>query len=143
MFTRIRCALIVSALVTLPVQAASAQGKLNVSGLHANEPFCRTMIKQYEVLTTYTKSGLGLSDPSTKKKYFADQKALNATLVKTAPLSLKRDVMMLESDANRGYEAQLGTDRKAMMAALAPLRTPEHRAAAKRASDYCGASVKK
>ncbi len=101
------------------------------------------MIKQYEVMTTYTKSGLGLIDPATKKKYFADQKALNATLVKTAPISLKSDVLMLERDSNLGYDAQLGTDRKVRMAALAPLRRPEHLAAAKRASDYCGVSVTK
>ena len=94
-------------------------------------------------MTTYTRSGLGLIDPATKKKYFADQKALNGTLVKTAPLSLSSDVALLARDANLGYDAQLGTDRKARMAALAPLRRPEHLAAAKRASDYCGASVTK
>ncbi len=141
MLTRTRCALIVTALISLPLQAVSAQGKLNMSGIHANEPFCRTMIKQYEVMTTYTRSGLGLTNPATKKKYFADQKALNVILVKTAPRSLSSDIALLARDANIGYDAQLGTDRRAMMAALAPLRRPEHLAAAKRVSDYCGASV--
>lgn len=82
-------------------------------------------------------------DPASKKKYFADQKAVNFTLVKTAPLSLLSDVALLAPDANVSYDAQQGTDRKAMMAALAPLRRPEHLAAAKRANAYCGLSVTK
>ncbi|MEP6509679.1 MAG: hypothetical protein ABJC63_15740 [Gemmatimonadales bacterium] len=143
MLNTLRRASIVAALVLLPVQAASAQSKLNVSGIHAGEPFCKTMIKQFDLMTAYTRSASGITDPATKKKYFADQKALNATLVKTAPLSLSSDVALLARDANFSYDVQQGTDRKAMMAAIAPLRRPEHLAAAKRANAYCGLSVTK
>ena len=135
--------LFICAVAGAPMQAASAQAKLNVSGVHANEPFCKTMIKQFDLMTTYTRSGIGLTDPATKKKYFADQKALNATLVKTAPASLTSDIALLARDANFSYDAQQGTDRKAMMAAIAPLRRPEHLAAAKRANAYCGFSLTK
>ncbi|MEO5903026.1 MAG: hypothetical protein ABIQ55_03350 [Gemmatimonadaceae bacterium] len=136
-------ALFVAALILIPLHALAAQGTLKVSGIHANEPFCKTMIKQFEVMTTYTRSGLGLTDPLTKKKYFADQKVLNATLVKTAPASLATDVALLSRNANLAYDAQMGTDRKAAMAALAPLRRPEHLAAAKRANAYCGLNLTK
>jgi hypothetical protein len=136
-----RRTLIIAALAFLPSKAASAQGKLNVSGIHSREPFCQTMIKQYDLMVAYTKSAIGMTDPAAKKKYFADQKALNGILVKTAPLSLSSDVALLARDANFSYDAQQGTDRKAMMAALAPLRKPEHLAAAKRANAYCGLSV--
>ena len=138
-----RRVLFVCAFAFIPLQAASAQGKLNVSGIHANEPFCKTMIKQFDLMTTYTRSGIGLTDLTAKKKYFADQKVLNATLVKTAPASLSSDVALLARDANFSYDAQQGTDRKAMMAALAPLRAPQHLAAAKRANAYCGLSLTK
>lgn len=138
-----RHALIVAALAFLPFLGVSAQGGLNVSGIHSREPLCQTMIKQFDLMTAYTRSGVGLLDPATKKKYFADQKALNATLVKQAPLSLSSDIALLARDANFSYDAQQGTDRKAMMAAIAPLRRPEHLAAAKRANAYCGLSVTK
>lgn len=143
MLIKFHRALFIGAFVLLPLQTASAQGKLNVSGIHANEPFCKTMIKQFDLMMTFTRSGAGLTDPATKRKYFADQKVLNATLVKTAPASLATDVALLSRDANVSYDAQLGTDRKAMMAGLAPLRRPEHLAAAKRASAYCGFSTTK
>ncbi len=136
-------ALFVAALILLPLHSLAAQGTLKGSGIHANEPFCKTMIKQFEVMTTYMSSGLGLTDPLAKKKYFADQKVLNATLVKTAPASLATDVALLSRNANLTYDAQMGTDRKAIMAARAPLRRPEHLAAAKRANAYCGFSLTK
>ena len=136
-------ALFISAFAFLPLQSVSAQGKLSMSGVHANEPFCKTMIKQFEVMTTYTKSGLGLTDMATRKKYFADQRVLNATLVKTAPASLAADVALLSRDANGSYDAQLNGDRKSMMAAIAPMRRPEHLAAAKRANVYCGVTLTK
>ncbi|MEO7369047.1 MAG: hypothetical protein ABIZ36_13910, partial [Gemmatimonadaceae bacterium] len=103
-------ALIAAALVFLPLQVASAQGGLSVTGIHSREPVCQTMIKQFDLMKSFMKSGVGLADPAKKKKYFADQKALNATLVRQSPPSLSSDMALLARDANLSYDAQQGTD---------------------------------
>ena len=134
-------ALFIAAFVFVPCLSLLAQGGATATGVHSNEAFCKTMIRQFDLMGTYIKSpGLG-TDKTRRAKYFADQKMLNATLVKTAPASLKRDVVLLARNANASYDAQLVGDRASMRAAVAPLRTPEHLAAAKRANDYCGVKL--
>jgi hypothetical protein len=135
---------LIAALALLPLQSISAQGKAKMSGPHANEPFCKTMMTQYNVSMAYMSSSIGKGpDQKAKEKFVADQRALNATLLRQAPLSLKRDVAQINKDADVSFEAQLHADPKHMMAAMAALRTPAHLAAAKRAGAYCGVTQTK
>jgi hypothetical protein len=136
--------ILVAALVLVPLRSASAQAGARMSGPHANEPFCKTMMTQYEVSMAYMRSSIGKgSDQKAKEKFFADQRALNATLFRQAPLSLKSDVALINKDADASFDAQLHADPRHMMAAMAPLRSPAHLAAAKRAGAYCGVTQTK
>ncbi len=134
-------ALFIAAFAFVPCQSLLAQGGATVTGVHSKEAFCKTMIQQFDLMGTYIKSPGLSTDKTRRSKYFADQRMLNATLVRTAPASLKRDVVLLTRNANASYDAQLVGDRASMRAAVAPLRTPEHLAAAKRANDYCGVKL--
>ena len=131
--------MLVVALVLAPLQSAIGQGGARMTGPHANEPFCKTMMTQYDVSMAYMKSSIGKApDLNAKKKFFADQRAINATLLKTSPMSLRSDVALINKDANESFDAQLKADPRHMLAAMAPMRTPAHLAAAKRAGAYCG-----
>lgn len=131
-------AFLIATFAFVPCQSLLAQGGAAATGIHAKEGFCTTMIQQFDLMSTYTKSpGLG-TDMNRRSKYFADQKVLNATLLRTAPASLKTDVVLLTGDANASYDAQLSGNRAGTMASIGRLRSPQHLAAAKRANDYCG-----
>lgn len=119
--------------------AAGAQTGAVATGAHANEAFCKTIIKQAEMFGQFMKANLG--DVTTRTKYFSDQKELNATLSKTAPASLAGDVALQTRNANASFDAQLSGDRARMRATVAPLRSPEHLAASKRMAEYCGVKV--
>lgn len=135
-FSRI---LTVVALTFVALHPASAQMKVKMGGIHVNEPFCKTMMTQYNVSMAYIGATLGKApDPKAREKFFSDQRVLNATLVKQAPASLKSDMVQINKDANSSFDLQLKADPKHMMAAMAPLRSPAHLAAVKRANTYCG-----
>lgn len=120
---------------------SAAQGGAVVTGVHANEEFCKTMIRQFDLFGQFVKLDPISPDMTKRAKYFADQKALNATLVKTAPASLASDVALVTKNANVSTDAQLARDPARIKATVAPLRSPEHFAAAKRMNDYCGAKL--
>src|SRR6478609_8060688 len=91
--------LLVAALFVVPLQSISAQGGARMTGPHANEAFCKTMMTQYDLSTTYMRSSIGRApDPKTRTKFFADQRALNATLLRQAPMSLKGDIALINKD---------------------------------------------
>jgi hypothetical protein len=140
-----RRALVVAAFAFVPCLPLVAQGGATVTGVHANEAFCQTMIKQVDLGAAYVKSDPGLIPDRTKQaKYFADQKALNATLVKTAPASLAGEIARFTTAANAYYDVQLAGragDREAMRSAARGMRSPEHLAASKHMSEYCGAKM--
>lgn len=130
---------LVAVFVTVPFQSLTAQAGARMTGPHANEAFCKTMMTQYDVSTAYMRSSIGKApDPKARTKFFADQRALNATLLRQAPLSLRGDIALINKDANDSFDAQLSADPRHMLAAMAPLRSPAHLAAAKRAGAYCG-----
>jgi hypothetical protein len=135
---RVFRALLVAILAGVPCHSLVAQGGATATGIHSKDAFCTTMIQQFDLMSAYTKSPALGADRTRRAKYFADQKALNATLLRTAPASIKSDVTLLTKDANDSYDAQLGADRAKVMAAIVRLRSPAHLAAAKRANDYCG-----
>jgi hypothetical protein len=131
--------LLVAAVLLIPAVRASAQGNVKMTGIHANEPFCKTTMKQYEVSMAYMRSSIGHApDPKAREKFFNDQRAINAILLTQAPASLKSDITLINKDANASFDAQLHADQRHMLAAMAPLRSPEHLAAAKRVNAYCG-----
>ena len=129
----------VAILATLGATASEAQTGAVATGAHANEAFCKTIIKQAELLGQFMKANLG--DVAIRTKYFSDQKELNATLSKTAPASLAADVALQTTNANASFDAQLAGDRAKIKATSAPMRSPEHLAASKRMSEYCGVKV--
>lgn len=130
------------ALAIMPGVTLLAQSGATVSGVHANEVFCKTLVKQGDLAASYMASNPGLrSDKSKQAKYFADQKALNAVLVKTAPSSLTADVALFTKNANASYDAQLTADRASMRAAISPMRSPANLTAARHATEYCGVRV--
>ena len=127
------------ALATLFAGGASgATPAVTMSGPHANEEFCKTMIRQVELSGEYMKNQPLVPDTTKRAKYFNDQKELNATLVKSAPASLTSDATRFAKDANDMYDAELAGARAKDNAAVAGLRSPEHLAASKRMSAYCG-----
>jgi hypothetical protein len=126
-------------LVVLGATASGGQTGAVATGPHANEAFCKAIIKQAELLGQFMKANLG--DVTTRTKYFSDQKELNATLSKTAPASLAGDVALQTRNANAGFDAQLSRDPAKMKAAMGSLRSPEHLAASKRMAEYCGVKV--
>jgi hypothetical protein len=126
-------------LAPLGVTASGAQTSAVATGAHANEAFCKAIIKQAELLGQFMKSNL--SDVTIRTKYFSDQKDLNATLVKTAPATLAGDVALQTRNANAGFDAQLSRDPARMKTSMGQLRSPEHLAASKRMAEYCGVKV--
>ena len=138
-------ALLIATFAFMPCAPLLAQGGATVSGVHANEAFCKTMVKQVELGAAYMKANTGLlPDQPKQAAYFADQKALNATLVKTAPASLTSDAVNFTKVANAYYDVQLagrGADREFMKTARRDMSSPEHIAQSKRMNDYCGAKV--
>lgn len=127
------------ALAVLVVGSASAAVPAVVmSGPHVNEAFCKTMVVQVELGGEYMKGQALIPDTTKRAKYFNDQKELNARLVKTAPASLTIDVVRFTKEANDMYDAQLAGDRPMEKAAIRGLTSPEHLAASKRMSTYCG-----
>lgn len=121
--------------------ASAGEQSAVVTGVHANEEFCKTMIKQMELLGQYAKLDPSTPDMTMRVKYFADQKALNDTLVKTAPASLANDVALQTRNANASLDAQLTRDPARIEASVAPLRSAEHRAASRHMNDYCGVKL--
>src|SRR6478672_11536679 len=102
-----RRALLVAALAVVPLQSVSAQAGARMAGPHANEAFCKTMMTQYTVSMAYMSSSIGKApDPKARAKFFADQRALNATLLRQAPLMLKSDIALINKDANDSFDAQ-------------------------------------
>ena len=120
----------------LAATTAAAQSGATVTGVHANEEFCKTMIRQVAVLGQSAKADI--FDMTQRAKNFADLKALNATLVKTAPASLASDVALQVKNSNASLDAQLARDPARIKASLVPLRSSEHLAVAKRMTEYCG-----
>lgn len=119
--------------------ASGTQTGAVATGAHANEPFCKAIIKQAELLGLFMKANP--ADVTTRTKYFSDQKALNATLSKTAPASLEGDVALQTRNANASFDAQLARDPARMKATVGPLRSPEHLAASRKMTEYCGVKV--
>jgi hypothetical protein len=126
-------------LAMLGATASGAQTGAVASGAHANEAFCKTIIKQAELFGQFMKANL--SDVTTRTKYFSDQRELNATLSKTAPASLAGDVSLQTRNTNANFDAQLARDPARMKATVGPLRSPEHLAASRRMTEYCGVKV--
>ena len=126
-------------LAVLWATASGAQTGAVATGAHANDPFCKAIIKQAELFGQFMK--MDPSDVTARTKYFSDQKALNATLSKTAPASLAGDVALQTKNANAGIDAQLARDPARMKATVGPLRSPEHLAASRRMTEYCGIKV--
>jgi len=118
--------------------ASPAQGGAVATGVHANEEFCRTIIRKVELLGQFMKLDPMSPDTTKRAKYFADQKELNAALVKTSPASIAADVALQTRNANASLDAQLTRDPARIKGTLGPLRSPEHAAASKRMNDYCG-----
>ncbi|MEP6831997.1 MAG: hypothetical protein ABJB74_01330 [Gemmatimonas sp.] len=140
-----RRALFAAAFVFLPCTALFAQGGATVSGAHASDEFCKTMLKQFDLSVAYNKANAGqMPGNAQQAKYIADQKALNAALVKTAPASLTSDITAFMKVADAFYDVQLagrGGDPAVMKAANQSMRSPEHMAQSKRMFDYCGVKM--
>jgi hypothetical protein len=111
--------------------ASGAAPTVIVSGPHATEEFCKILVRQAELGGEYMKH----NDTTKRAKYFADQKELNAKLVKSAPASLASDAALSTKAANDMIDAELTGDRAK---AVPGLTSPERLAANKRMSDYCG-----
>ncbi|HVT02925.1 MAG TPA: hypothetical protein VHL58_06060 [Thermoanaerobaculia bacterium] len=109
------------------------------TGDHSNEEFCKTIALQGEQFGRFTK--LDIFDMAGRAKYFADQKNLNATLVKTAPASLKSDVALQTRNANAMIDAQLAKDSAGIKATAAVLSSPENLTASRHMTDYCGVTI--
>lgn len=95
--------------------------------------FCRTLVAQFERMAKFDPS-----DMTNRGKYFAEQKELNAKLVKTAPGSLSGDVALATTNANAAIDAQASLNATSIKATAAVLRSPAHLAATRRMTDYCG-----
>jgi hypothetical protein len=126
-------------LAVLVATTARAQTGAVATGAHANETFCKTIIKQAELYGQFMKANL--SDVTIRTKYFSDQRDVNATLLKTAPATLAGDVALQTRNATAGFDAQLTRDPAKMKASMGQLRSPEHLAASKRMAEYCGVKV--
>jgi hypothetical protein len=131
----------IATLALFAAATAGGQAGAMATGAHANEPFCKAIIKQTEMFNQFIKGGL--ADAAGRTKYFSDQKALNATLSKTAPASLAAEVALQTRNANASFDAQLAGDRAKIKASTVPLRSPEHLAASRRMTEYCGVKVSK
>ena len=126
--------------ISVPTTAAAQSGAV-VTGVHANEEFCKTMIRQVELFGQFVMLDPISPDRTKRAKYFADAKGLNATLVKTAPASLATDVALQTKNANAMFDAQLASDPARIKALTKGLTSPEHFAASRRMNDYCGVKI--
>ena len=134
-------ALLVATFAFMPCVPLLAQGGATVTGSHANEEFCKAMLKQADLSAAYMKANPGpVRDTTRQANYFGEQKALNATLVKTAPASLSSDIVNFTRTSNAFFDVMGGRvgDSEAKMVATRAMSSPEHIAASKRMSDYCG-----
>lgn len=131
----------VAVLASSAATTSAAQAGITVTGVHANEEFCKTMIRQVELGAEYMKHEALIPDMTKRAKYFADQRELNATLVKTAPASLATDIVGFTRNANAMDDARrVGKegDREQIKAAARAMTSPEQLAAARRMNEYCG-----
>ena len=128
--------LAISAATTSVAASGAAQ---TVTGVHANEEFCKIIVRQVEQFGLFAK--VDLFDMTKRAKYWSDQKELNATLVKTAPASLASDVALQTKNSNAMMDAQAARNATNIKASAAALRSPEHLAAARRMNDYCGVKL--
>jgi hypothetical protein len=120
--------------------SATASGAaLAATGDHSNDEFCRTIVLQGEKFALFTK--FDPLDLAKRAKYFADQKELNATLVKTAPTSLASDVALQTRNSNAMMDAQMGNHSPSIMANARLLSSPKNLAASRHMADYCGVTV--
>jgi hypothetical protein len=139
-----RRSIFLAVLGLVPGQLAGAQTGAKLTGPHANEPFCKTTMKQYEVSMAYMRASIGHApDPKARDKFFNDQRAINILLAAQAPGVLKSDIALINKDADASFTAQAHADQRHMLAAMASLRTPAHIAAAKRVNAYCGVTQTK
>lgn len=128
-------ALTLSAALAAPPAAASGT-TVKMTGVHAHEEFCQTMVRQLALMDTF--------DPFDLKKrneYFANQKKLNATLVRSAPPQFAGDIALQTRNANAMMDAQTTREPARIKAAAAGLRAPANIAASKRMASYCGATM--
>lgn len=102
-------------------------------GDHSNEEFCKAIVAQFEQMKKFDPS-----DAAKRQKYFAEQKDMNAKLVKLAPPPIASDVTFQTNTANAAIDAQLARDPARVQAAAAGLSSPAYLAAAKRINEYCG-----
>ncbi len=124
-----------------PPASPAAAGRNNVS-VAGGGKFCDVIKAQFAAFTEYTDAPL--LDVAAHKRYGLTSKQLNDKLVKTAPAELRADVVAQTRVAN-GVADAFASGRSPGAAALAQLRSPEYRAAARRvaayAKDHCGIEV--
>lgn len=101
-----------------------------------SESFCTALLAQRELTAKFDPS-----DMTKRGRYLADQKELNALLVKTAPSALAHDVALQTGNANASLDAQSSLDATSIKAAADVLRSPEHVAATRRMTDHCGSKA--
>jgi hypothetical protein len=141
-----RRAIFIAGFAFMPCLPLHAQGWPAPTGVHADEEFCQIMARQSELFGRFAK--IGPSDMSTRAKYFDDQKALNAEFVKAAPATLASDVALQTRNSNARLDAMdmrlkhdQAQDRAHAMETAAGLRSPEHIAASRHITEYCGIKV--
>jgi hypothetical protein len=140
---------VMSVLLAISVATTACQsgGAALVSGDHQNEPFCKTMVAQADLIAQWVQD-TKLDPPSNPNltraaKYYADAKVLNAALVKAAPASLETDVALQTRIANASMDARISGDQARIDASIQESMSPEFLAAAKRMGEYCGAKTSK
>ena len=119
---------------------SAAQAGFTATGVHANEAFCKTMVRQAELIGEIVKLPL-IPDMTKRAKLFADAKALNATLLKTAPASLASDVARAMKTSDVMYDAQIANNSKAILASAKVQRSPENLAIGRHMGEYCGVKL--
>jgi hypothetical protein len=118
---------------------SAAQSGFSVSGVHANEEFCKTMVRQAELAGQQIKASSTVNpDMAKRAKIFADMKALNATHLKAAPASLASDVARATKNSDAGIDAQVANNSKDILAFAEVARSPEYLAISRRMGEYCG-----
>jgi hypothetical protein len=136
---------VVSVVLAISVATTACQsgGSALVSGAHANEPFCKTMVAQADLIAQWVADTKldppGKPNMTRAAKYYADAKVLNATLVKAAPASLETDVALQTRTANADMDARMSGDQARIDASIQETGSPEFLAALKHMGEYCGA----
>ena len=102
----------------------------------ANEAFCKTLIEQFKMLSTYDPTNLGQ-----RKQYALDQMKLNAKLLQLAPKSIRADVALQVQIADATYAAMAAGDAAALRAAASAVQSSAYLTAARRISQYCNIPV--